>query len=600
MMNDTILKRLIALRVTMAQEKLDGFIVPMADEFQNEYVPASARRVEYISGFTGSAAQVIILRDRAAFFTDSRYTLQAQHEVPDAFVRYDTAEKLPPDWLTDTMLKGQRLGYDPWLHAVQSVERLQKAAARIGVEFVAVDRNPLDATWSDRPAVPVAPVTPHGEEFSGKSSAVKRQEIAQKLRGQNCTAVILSDPSSTAWLLNIRGGDVPHTPLPLSFSILYDDATVDWFVDPRKLTPELAAHLGAEVRVHPAAAFADALARLGAQKAHVALDPQLCAAWIAQQLTISGAKLAPGDDPCALPRACKNAVEQAGTRAAHRRDGAALARFFAWLAEQPLGSVGELQAEHVLESCRTEQNLYRDSSFTTIAGSGAHGAIVHYRATTATDRTLQGGELFLLDSGGQYLDGTTDVTRTVAIGTPTAEMRDRYTRVVKGHIALASARFPVGTTGAELDVLARQFLWAVGLDYGHGTGHGVGSYLGVHEGPQSISRRARGSVALQPGMILSNEPGYYKPGSYGIRFENLMLVTEAQTTEGGEHAMLGFEVLTLAPLDRTLLQRDLLTQSEIAWINAYHARVREEVATPSTGTIRAWLYRATETLDIVA
>lgn len=595
-MFDMILNRLVALRARMAQDQLDGFIVPMADEFQNEYVPASARRVEYICGFTGSAAHVIILRDRAAFFTDSRYTLQAQNEVADAFVRYDTAEKLPPDWLTENMQKGQRLGYDPWLHAVQSVERLQKAAAKIGVELVAVGHNPLDASWPDRPAVPVAPVIPHGEEFSGKNNAAKRQEISQKLRGQNCAAVILSDPSSTAWLLNIRGGDVPHTPLPLSFSILYDDATVDWFVDQRKLTPELAAHLGTEVRVHSAEAFAAALNRLGIQQAQVSLDPQLCAAWIAQQLTTSGAKLAPGDDPCALPRACKNGVEQAGTRAAHRRDGVALARFFAWLAEQPLGSVGELQAEQVLESCRAEQNLYRDSSFTTIAGSGPHGAIVHYRARTATDRKLQAGELFLLDSGGQYLDGTTDVTRTVAVGTPTAEMRDRYTRVVKGHIALASARFPVGTTGAELDVLARQFLWAVGLDYGHGTGHGVGSYLGVHEGPQSISRRARGSVALQPGMILSNEPGYYKPGAYGIRFENLMLVTAPQTPEGGEHAMLGFEVLTLAPLDRTLLQHDLLTQAEITWIDGYHTRVREEVTGVMAGVVRTWLIQATAPL----
>jgi Xaa-Pro aminopeptidase len=597
-MNDAILSRLAALRTIMAQEKLDGFIVPMADEFQNEYVPASARRVEYICGFTGSAAQVIILRDRSVFFTDSRYTLQAQNEVPAAFTRYDTAEKAPPDWLTENMQKGQRLGYDPWLQALQSVERLQKAAAKIGVELVAVERNPLDATWSDRPAVPVAPVTPHGEEFSGKSSATKRQETSQKLRSQYCAAVVLSDPSSTAWLLNIRGGDVPHTPLPLSFSILYDDATVDWFVDPRKLTPELVAHLGVEVRVHPATAFADALTRLGGQQAQVSLDPQLCAAWIAQQLTLSGAKLLPGDDPCALPRACKNAVEQAGTRAAHRRDGAALARFFAWLAQQPPGSVGELQAEQVLESCRTDQNLYRDSSFTTIAGSGAHGAIVHYRATTATDRKLQAGELFLLDSGGQYLDGTTDVTRTVAIGTPTAEMRDRYTRVVKGHIALASARFPVGTTGAELDVLARQFLWAVGLDYGHGTGHGVGSYLGVHEGPQSISRRARGSVALQPGMILSNEPGYYKPGSYGIRFENLMLVTEPQATEGGALPMLGFDVLTLSPLDRTLLEYALLTRPEIAWINAYHARVREEIYPQIMDTTQEWLSQATSPLSI--
>ncbi len=591
-----IATRLAALRAAMAEDKLDGFIVPMADAYQNEYVPPAARRVEYITGFTGSAGQAVVLRDRAAFFTDSRYTLQAKHEVQDAFTRFDTADKLPADWLAEHLQAGQRLGYDPWLHALQSVERMQKAAAKQRFDLVAVTRNPVDAVWTDRPAPPAAPVMPHGEEFTGKVSATKRLELAEKLRAQNCAAAILSDPSSTAWLLNIRGGDVAHAPLPLSFSILNTDATVDWFVDARKITPELTPHLGTDVRVHSADAFAGALAQLGKKKARVLVDPQLCAAWITQQLTASGAQLVQGDDLCALPRACKNAVEQQGTRAAHRRDGAALARFFAWLAQQQPGTVGELQAEKLLEECRAAQNLYRGPSFATIAGSGPHGAIVHYRATPATDRKLQAGELFLLDSGGQYLDGTTDVTRTVAIGTPTEEMRDRYTRVVKGHIALAAIRFPVGTTGAELDVLARQFLWAAGLDYGHGTGHGVGSYLGVHEGPQSISRRARGAVALQPGMILSNEPGYYKPDAYGIRFENLLLVTEAQKLDGGEQAMLGFETLTLAPLERALLKRDLLTQPELAWINNYHAKVRDEIGKQVVGKEKEWVFQTTEPL----
>ena len=597
-MSDTtmIVTRLAALRAVMATERLDGFVVPMADEYQNEYVPPASRRVEYLTGFTGSAGQAVVLRDRAAFFTDSRYTLQAKNEISDACTMFDAADKSPADWLIENMQAGQRLGYDPWLHAAQSVERLQKAAVKQKFELVAVTRNPVDTIWTDRPAQPCAPIVPHGVEFAGKDSAAKRQEVAEKLRGLNCTAVILSDPSSTAWLLNVRGGDVPHTPLPLSFSILHADATVDWFVDARKITSELAVHLGAGVRVHPADAFAGALAQLGAQKAQVAVDPQLCAAWITQQLTAAGAQLVQTDDPCALPRACKNVVEQQGTRAAHQRDGVALARFFAWLAQQKPGTVGELQAEQMLETCRAAQNLYRGPSFTTIAGSGSHGAIVHYRATTETDRKLQAGELFLLDSGGQYLDGTTDVTRTVAIGAPTGEMRDRYTRVVKGHIALASIRFPLGTTGAELDVLARQFLWAVGLDYGHGTGHGVGSYLGVHEGPQSISRRARGAVALQPGMILSNEPGYYKPDAYGIRFENLLLVTEAQKPNGGEQAMLGFEVLTLAPLDRTLLQRDLLTQPELDWINSYHAKIRAEVGEQVDENGRKWVLQMTELL----
>ncbi|MEJ0063078.1 MAG: aminopeptidase P family protein [Alphaproteobacteria bacterium] len=594
MSNDAKLR---LLRDELARRGVDGFIVPMADEFQNEYVPVSARRVEFVTGFTGSAGTAIMLQDRAAFFTDSRYTLQAGGEVsPELFAQFDGAKKSPGEWLAENLKAGDKFGYDPWLHTPRAVERLQKAVAKAGAGLVALDGNPVDAIWKERPAPPLAPVVPHGIEFAGRSAEEKRQALAAALQGRKRAAAMLTDPASVAWLLNIRGGDVPHIPLPLSFAILHADAAADWFVDGRKLTPELAAHLGDAVRVKPIAAFGAALDELGAQAAEVEVDLGLCAAWIVQRLEQAGAKPVHADDPCLLPRACKNAVEQAGMRNAHRRDGAALTKFLGWLAAQPPGSVSELQVDEVLEEYRAAQNLFRGPSFSTIAGSGPHGALAHYCATAATDRKLQAGELLLLDSGGQYLDGTTDVTRTVAIGNPSDEMRDRYTRVLKGHIALASARFPPGTRGGELDVLARQYLWAAGVDYGYGTGHGVGSYLSVHEGPQGISRGQRGDVALQPGMVLSNEPGYHKPGAYGIRFENLMLVTEASMPEGGEQAMLGFETLTLAPLDRNLLLPGFLTVAEIDWINDYHARVRAEIAGQLNGDAKHWLMQATESL----
>ena len=585
-------ERLAALRTALAAQQLDGFILPMADAYLNEYLPPSEQRIAFLTGFSGSAAVVVVLADKAAFFTDSRYTLQAQQQVPkEYYIILDTANKLPRDWLAAEMPAGARLGYDPWLHATQGVQRLAKAASAISLVPLAV--NPLDALWAERPAPPCAPICLHGLAFSGRESAEKRTALATGLAKKQVQTLVLTDPSSIAWLLNVRGGDVPHGPLPLSFALLQADASVDWFVDARKISPELCAVLGAAIRPQPPESFLPALQELGQAQAAVQLDPALCAAAITTVLNEAGAKIVEADDPCILPRACKNPFEQAGTIAAHRRDGGALVAFFAWLAQQPVGSVTELQAEAKLEHERARQNLFVGPSFATIAGSGPHGAIVHYRATTETDRALQAGELFLLDSGGQYHDGTTDVTRTIAIGAPTQEMRANYTRVVKGHIALAALRFPPGTTGAEIDVLARQFLWAAGLDYGHGTGHGVGSYLNVHEGPQGISRRA--NTVLLPGMILSNEPGYYRADHYGIRFENLMLVTEPSVPEGGELLMLGFTVLTLVPLDRVLLDATLLTPSERAWIDAYHARVRAEL-TELSPDARGWLWAATAPL----
>lgn len=585
-------ERLAALRAALVAQQLDGFILPMADAYLNEYLPPAEQRIAFLTGFTGSAAVVVVLADRAVFFTDSRYTLQAQQQVPiEHYAIIDTANRLPRDWLAAEMPVGARLGYDPWLHAADGIRRLAKTAPNL--TLVPLATNPIDALWTERPAPPCAPISLHGLEFAGRESADKRAALAADLAKRQVQTLVLTDPASIAWLLNVRGGDVPHSPLPLSFALLQADGTVDWFVEARKINAELGAALGAAVRPRPPEEFLSVLRQLGQVGAVVQLDPNLCASAIVTVLREAGAKLVEADDPCILPRACKNPVEQAGSIAAHRRDAVALATFFAWLAEQPVGSVTELQAEARLEQERAKQNLFAGASFATIAGSGAHGAIVHYRATAATDRTLQAGELFLLDSGGQYRDGTTDVTRTIAIGTPSAEMRANYTRVVKGHIALATLRFPPNTTGAEIDVLARQYLWVAGLDYGHGTGHGVGSYLNVHEGPQGISRRA--NAMLLPGMIVSNEPGYYRAGHYGIRFENLMLVTEPSVPEGGELPMLGFTVLTLAPLDRVLLDGTMLTPPERAWIDAYHARIRTEVTGLSPDAQR-WLWAATQPL----
>lgn len=586
-------ERLAALRAALTAQQLDGFILPMADAYLNEYLPPAEQRIAFLTGFTGSAAVVVVLAEKAGFFTDSRYTLQAQQQVPvEHYAIIDTANTLPRDWLAAEMPTGARLGYDPWLHAADGIRRLAKTAPNL--TLVPLATNPIDALWTERPAPPCAPISLHGLEFAGRASADKRAALAADLAKQQVQALVLTDPAAIAWLLNVRGGDVPHSPLPLSFALLNADASVDWFVDARKINAELGAALGATVRPRPPEEFLPTLQQLGQAQAVVQLDPSACASAIVTVLSAAGAKLAEADDPCILPRACKNPVEQAGTIAAHRRDATALAAFFAWLAAQPIGSVTELQAEAKLEQERAKQNLFAGASFATIAGSGAHGAIVHYRATAATDRTLQAGELFLLDSGGQYHDGTTDVTRTIAIGTPNPEMRANYTRVVKGHIALATLRFPPKTTGAEIDVLARQYLWAAGLDYGHGTGHGVGSYLNVHEGPQGISRRA--NAVLLPGMIVSNEPGYYRAGHYGIRFENLMLVNEPSVPEGGELPMLGFTVLTLAPLDRALLDGTLLTAPERAWIDAYHARIRAEV-TGLSPAAQGWLWAATEPLQ---
>jgi Xaa-Pro aminopeptidase len=588
--------RLVALRAALAQRGVDGFLVPRADEHQGEYVPACGQRLAWLTGFTGSAGLAVVLKDRAALFVDGRYTLQARAQA-DATL-YDLrhiSEQPPSEWLAANMGRGTVLGYDPWLHTPGEVERLRAVAERAGGKLRPLDGNPIDAVWSDRPPAPLAPVVPHPVRFAGRGAAEKRHDLAVALAKDAVDAAVLTLPDSIAWLLNIRGGDVPHTPLPLSFAILHRDASVDLFIDRRKLVPGLAAHLGAEVRVSPRDGLGPALDALGAAKKTVAADPMTAAAWVFDRLGTAGARIDRASDPCQLPKACKNPTELAGTRAAHRRDGAALTRFLAWLAVQPPDDrFREIAVSDRLEAFRVGGENFRGLSFPTISGAGPNGAIVHYHATPESERTLDADTLYLVDSGAQYLDGTTDVTRTVAIGTPSAEMRDRFTRVLKGHIAIAVCRFPRGTSGAQLDALARRALWEVGLDFDHGTGHGVGSYLGVHEGPQRISKMPSAQPLL-PGMIVSNEPGYYKAGAYGIRIENLVIVAPVA---GGawERELLGFETLTLAPLDRAAIDPALLDRREVAWLDDYHARVRRELTPLVDAATAAWLAQATRPL----
>lgn len=599
--------RLAALKPRLAAEGIDGFLVPMSDEFQSEYVPDSAQRITFLSGFDGSSGFIVLAGDKAAFFTDGRYTLQAQQQVGAPYSQHDMGVTSPSDWLLENGVSGQVIGFDPWLMTHGAIHELRAKLSRKGIELRAVASNPIDAIWSDppngawekRPAPPAAPVVPHDARYAGEESAHKRQRLAAELADKKIAAAVITDPPSLAWLLNVRGGDVPNTPLPLSFAILHADGKVDWFLDPRKISEGLADHVGSDITFRAPETLTGVLEELAVSSAAagltVRIDPNRSAYHIVETLTQAGARLDAGADPCVLPKACKNPTEIEGMRAAHRRDGAALTRFLCWLdGAWQQGDITEMTVVEKLAQFRQENDLYRGPSFDTIAGAGTHGAIVHYRVTPTTNKKLELGQLFLLDSGGQYLDGTTDVTRTVALGTPTDEMRDRFTRVLKGHIALASIRFPPETSGAGLDALARQYLWEVGLDFNHGTGHGVGSYLGVHEGPQNISRR--GTFPLKVGMVVSNEPGYYKAGEFGIRIESLQTVVDAQDLPG-DKPMLGFETLTLAPIDRNLINVAMLTEPEKRWLDAYHQRVREELMPLVDTDTAVWLADATRPIE---
>ena len=582
-------KHVPLIRKAMAEQGLDGFVTPHEDEHQNEYLPAANDRLAWATGFTGSAGAAVILKDKAAIFVDGRYTLQVRDQVDQAtFEIRDLVEGGVPAYIEAATARGQVIGYDPRLHSPDALDRLKSAAAKAGVQLRPVSPNPLDTAWGQaRPPQPAAPVVPHPLEYAGEESASKRQRLGEGLATRGAQAAVISAPSSIAWLFNIRGGDVIRSPLPIGQAILGADGSARLFLDPAKVTPDLPAWLGNAVRLESPADLPQALADLHGKT--VLVDPAQSSSWYFEALAGAGAETIRGEDPCALPRACKNAVEIEGTKRAHARDGAALTRFLHWVAtEGQINPPDEIEAVAKLEGFREATGALKDLSFDTIAGAAANGAIVHYRPTRRQNRRTEPGSLLLVDSGAQYLDGTTDVTRTIAIGEPTAEMCERFTLVLQGHLALARVRFPAGTTGSALDALARAALWARGLDYDHGTGHGVGSYLGVHEGPHRISKLPN-MVALRPGMIVSNEPGYYKEGAYGIRIETLQFVTEAAPIPGGERPMLGFETLTMAPIDRRLVVKAMLTAEEAAQFDAYHARVLAVVGPQVPAAVRAWL-----------
>jgi Xaa-Pro aminopeptidase len=551
------MNKLKALREFMESKALSALLIPRTDEFQGEYIASCSQRLAWLTGFTGSAGFAVIGKDKAAFFTDGRYILQAKDEVPSLYELYNISKKSPSQWILENLSPHEKVGYDPWLFTETQLKRYDRP-------LVALVPNPMDALWNDRPALPQDPIRLHPIGYTGEDDQSKRTRIAASLKADQ---LLLTTCDSIAWLLNIRGNDVPHTPIVHSFCLLRRDGTYDLFVDLRKANNESlnALQSGGSQLID----ISQILPHLQKMTGTCQIDPQTVPVIVLQTLEQVGIDIVRESDPCLVPKAIKNAIELQGARDAHIQDGLALNRFFEWLDKQPLeGETTELSAAEKLYEFRKQGHLFQDLSFPTISGFSAHGAIIHYGVTPKSDIPLSRDGIYLLDSGGQYLTGTTDVTRTIALGSPTAEQKDRYTRVLKGHIALAEAVFPEGTTGSQLDSLARQFLWQIGCDYEHGTGHGVGSYLSVHEGPQGISKRAS-DVPLKPGMILSNEPGYYKEGAYGIRIENLMTVIELPELPG----FYGFETLTLAPLDAKLIDDNLLTDQERAWLQNYHERI---------------------------
>jgi len=590
-------ERVRALRRELKSRKLKGFLVPHSDEHQDEFLPPSAERLRWLTGFTGSAGAAIVLEDVAVLLVDGRYTLQARAQTDTTlFEVLQTPEAKASKWLTAKLPKGGALGYDPSLHTIKEIERLTESLGKAGIRLEPQANNPIDLLWQDRPAPSSSPVVPHGLEFSGRSAAEKIAEVQERLRRDRADAVLLTLLDSVAWLFNIRGADISHSPLALAFALVPARGKPALFIDPAKVGDNVRGHLREAVELLPPDALDARLKSLGQKGARVRLDPETTPVRFKQVLEAAGAKIVAGEDPCILPKAIKTTAEIKGARAAHLRDGAAVSRFLAWLDEySPSGRGDEISAAMKLEDFRRESSELKDISFDSISAAGPHGAVVHYRPTTVSNLKLKPRSLYLTDSGGQYADGTTDITRTIAIGTPSAEMRRHYTLVLKGHIAIAAARFPKGTRGQDIDSFARRPLWEAGLDFDHGTGHGVGSYLSVHEPPQRISRH--GTVELQPGMILSNEPGLYREGEYGIRLENLVLVTPPAAIKGGTREMLGFETLTLVPFDRRLIDPSLLTRDELAWLNAYHAEVRRKIEKLLKGSSRSWLRDATATLS---
>ena len=585
-------ERLPMIREAMQKLDIDGLLVPHDDEYLNEYTPPQFERLLWATGFSGSAGALLVLRDTAILFVDGRYTEQARLETPADLFEYEDLRALPPwQWLRDNPGRVSRLGYAGMLHSQDEIGRIESTDHLEPLELIALDRHPIDDVWADRPDGCSGAPFPHSIAYSGEDSASKRKRIGAELEKHGADAIVYVNPNATAWLLNIRGNDVPHTPVALCRAILHADGTAVAFFRGHDISRELRAHLGDEVGIRSEEDFGAGLEELGAQQKCVLYDKLACPAFVCQALSGSGASLREGKDPLILARSIKNAVEIEGAREAHVRDGVAVVRFLRWLDENGARGITEIDAVKRLEAFRAEDESLHDVSFDTISGSGPNGAIIHYRVSEASNRQLDNGDIFLVDSGGQYLSGTTDITRTIAIGEQSAERKDRFTRVLQGHIALASAKFPPDTSGCQLDILARQPLWNAGLDYAHGTGHGVGAFLGVHEGPQSIAKRAA-TVPLRAGMILSNEPGFYAEGEYGIRIENLVVVSESDT-EG----MLGFETITMAPIDTSLVDRSLLSESDRLWLNGYHEQVRDKLSPQLAADDRSWLEKATEAVS---
>ncbi|MGB3379616.1 MAG: aminopeptidase P family protein [Allopontixanthobacter sediminis] len=590
--------RLSALREELKKRGLDGFVVPISDEHMSEYIGSYAQRLAWLTGFGGSVGSAVVLEHKAAMFVDGRYTVQVRDQVDGNLYDYCQIPKESIGaWIAANAGSGARIGYDPWLHTRGWADNVSQALAKIGAELLPVDANPVDAVWEDRPAPSDAVVMVHDDSNAGQSSAEKRELVADWLKSEGLDGAVIGALDSIAWLLNIRGSDVDRTPVALSYVLAHADGTAELFIAPEKITPEVARHLGNAVTIRPRTEFESALQHLRDKK--IAVDPGSGVAAIFQTLEDAGATVVAARDPALLPKAVKNPVEQQGHRDAQARDGVAVSRFLHWLTKTaPAGGVTELDAAAKLREFREQTGMLKDLSFDTISAAGPHAALPHYRVDEDSNIPIAPGSVYLVDSGGQYVDGTTDITRTVWIepGEPSAEVKDRYTRVLKGHIAIALAVFPENTAGSQLDAFARQFLWQAGVDYAHGTGHGVGSFLAVHEGPQRIAKSGGGQAGtdepLQAGMFLSNEPGYYKAGEFGIRIENLVLV-EPREIPGAEGTYFGFETLTFVPIDRSMVDVGLLTPEEIAWWNDYHAQVGEillpQLTAPADADVRAWV-----------
>ena len=595
MLMSTYEARLHALREQMQKDGLDGFVVPICDEHMSEYVGEYAQRLSWLTGFGGSAGSAIVLKDQAAMFIDGRYVVQVRDQVDGNLYEYvNIKDQKPHEWLAAHAPQGGKIGYDAWLHTRDWVETARKALKKSGAELVEVANNPIDAVWEDQPSRSPEKLAVHPDQYAGKSARDKRADVAAWLQDNDYDATVIAALDSVAWFFNVRGKDIANTPVSLAYAIVRADETATLFVAPEKLTDAVREHLGNHVEIRNYDELADALSEMNGKT--VAVDPERSVAAIFSALDSAGATVVKDRDPTVLAKAIKNEAEINGHKAAQKRDGAAVTKFLHWMAnEAPKGGLDELSAAARLREFRAENPELKDLSFRTISAAGDHGALPHYSVNEETNQPVAMNSLYLVDSGGQYPDGTTDVTRVVAVGEPTAEMRKRYTQVLQGHIALDQAVFPKGTTGGQLDILARQYLWADGVDYGHGTGHGVGSYLSVHEGPQRIASFGGMDQALEPGMILSNEPGYYKAGEFGIRIENLFLIEEREI-EGGEQTMLGFETLTFAPLERKLIDVEMLSPNQRQWVDAYHARVRAVIAPQLEGDDLEWLEAQTAPL----